>query len=114
MPQRTNRTDRRRRAPDHPAGVLPDRLDTTRLLVDRDDGRFEDGDAATANEDQRVRRAEIDRKLATPMQASCSHSTPTNTSRVARTLSQAATGSDSSSAVTSAAVSTNARAAGVR
>jgi hypothetical protein len=57
-----------RRATDHAACLLTDRLNPARYLIDCDDGRLEDGDSAAANEDESVRRAEIDRELATPLE----------------------------------------------
>ena len=65
MPERADRTNRRRRAPDHPARILADRLHGIRGFVDSDDGRLEHDDPLAANEDERVRRAEVDRQLPT-------------------------------------------------
>jgi hypothetical protein len=48
-------------------------MDPAGYLVDCDDGRLEDGNSAAANEDQRVRRAEIDRELATPLETPLCH-----------------------------------------
>jgi hypothetical protein len=43
-------------------------VDSAGYLVDCDDGRLEDGNAASANEDESVRSAKIDRELATPLE----------------------------------------------
>jgi hypothetical protein len=73
VPQRADRTDVRRRASDHAAGLLTDRVDTAGHFVDCDDGRLEDGNSTAANEDEGVRRAEIDRELATPLETPLCH-----------------------------------------
>ena len=73
VPQRADRADVRRRAPDHAARLLADRVDPAGHLVDCDDRRLEDGNPAAANEDESVRRAEIDRELATPLETPLCH-----------------------------------------
>ena len=73
VPQRADRADARGCASDHPARVLADRVDPARYLVDRDDGRLEHGNSLAANEDECVRRAEIDRELATPLEMPLCH-----------------------------------------
>jgi hypothetical protein len=71
--KRADRADGRRRTSDHAARLLADRVDPAGYLVDRDNGRLEDGDSAAANEDERVRRTEIDRELVTPLKTPLSH-----------------------------------------
>src|SRR5205807_5803026 len=73
VPERTDRTDRRRRASDHSPRLFADRVHGIRGLVDRDDGRLEHDDALAANEDERVRRAEVDRQLPTTGETLQSH-----------------------------------------
>ena len=63
----------RRRASDHAAGLLADRVDSAGHLVDCDDGGLEDGNSTAANEDEGVRRAKIDRELATPLETPLCH-----------------------------------------
>ena len=84
VPQRADRTDGRRRAPDHAARLLADRVDPARYLVDRDDGRLEHGNSLAANEDECVRRAEIDRELATPLKMPLCHRPSPNGSGMSR------------------------------
>ncbi len=62
--ERTNRLDRPRRAAEHPLGLDADGVDLVRARVDRDDRRLGQHDAATADVDERVRRAEVDRHVA--------------------------------------------------
>ncbi len=62
--QRADRLDRARRAAEHPLGLDADGVHLTGALVDRDDGRLREHDAAPAHVDERVRGAEIDRHVA--------------------------------------------------
>jgi len=64
VPERPDRSDRGRRPADHAARVGSDGLDLAGAVVDGDDGGLEDDDALAADEDKRVRGAEIDRELA--------------------------------------------------
>ena len=64
VPEWTDRPDRGRRPADHPARVGSDGLHLAAQLIDSDDGGLEDDDPLAANEDERVRGAEIDRELA--------------------------------------------------
>ena len=52
------------RAAEHPLGLDPDGVDLTGPRVDRDDARLRQHDAAAADVDERVGRAEIDRHVA--------------------------------------------------
>jgi hypothetical protein len=61
--ERPDRADRGRRPSDHPARVGSDRLHLAGPVVDRDDGWLEDDDSLAADEDERVRGAEIDREF---------------------------------------------------
>jgi hypothetical protein len=63
MAERSDRSDVRRRAPDHAPRLVADRVHLAGPLVDRDDGRLEQHDPLVALEDNRVRRAEIDCEL---------------------------------------------------
>ena len=62
--QRPDRLDRPGRAPQHPLGLDPDRVDLAAARVDRDDARLRQHDSAPADVDQRVGGAEIDRHVA--------------------------------------------------
>ena len=59
-----DRPDARRRAADHPLRFGADGMDIVRHVVERDDGRLEQNDPLTANVDDRVRGAEVDRDVA--------------------------------------------------
>ena len=52
------------RAPEHPLRLDADRVDLARALVDRDDGRLGEHDAAAAHVDERVGGAEVDGHVA--------------------------------------------------
>src|SRR5205085_1924739 len=73
VPKRADGANRRRCAADHPPSVLPDRVDAAGGLVDRYDGRLEDRNPLAANEYERIRRAEVDRKLAPSLETTLSH-----------------------------------------
>ena len=62
--QRPDRLDRSRRAAEHPLRLDADRVHLAGALVDRDDGRLREHDAAAAHVDERVRGAEVDRHVA--------------------------------------------------
>ena len=62
--QRPDRRDRARRAPEHPLRLDADGVDVARALVDRDDGRLGEHDAAAADVDERVGGAEVDGHVA--------------------------------------------------
>ena len=62
--QRTDRLDRPRRAAEHPLRLDADRVHLARALVDRDDRRLGEDDAAPAHVDERVRGAEVDGHVA--------------------------------------------------
>ena len=62
--QRPRRRDRRGRAADHALGVGPDGVDLARALVDRDDGRLGQHDAAAAHVHDRVRGPQVDGHVA--------------------------------------------------
>jgi hypothetical protein len=64
VPQRPRRANRRGRSADHPLGLGPDGVHPPRLLGDRDHRRLEEHDPAPADEDERVRGAEVDRHVA--------------------------------------------------
>jgi hypothetical protein len=66
--QRPGGANRRRRAADHPPGLGADGVHLAGLLGDRHHGRLEEHDPAAADEDQRVRGAEIDRHVAAAAQ----------------------------------------------
>ena len=57
--QRTDRLDRPRRAAEHPLRLDADGVHLARALVDRDDRRLRQDDAAPAHVDERVRGAEV-------------------------------------------------------
>ena len=61
--ERPDRADRPGRAPEHPLGLEPDRVDVAGRLVDRDDRRLAEHDPAPAHVDERVRGAEVDRHV---------------------------------------------------
>ena len=71
--ERADRADRRRRAPDHAASLLADRVNAPGYVVDRNDGRLEHRDALAPDEHERVRRAEINRKLTTSLETPLCH-----------------------------------------
>ena len=62
--QRADRGDRSRRAPEHALRLDADRVHLARALVDRDDRRLGENDAAAAHVDERVRGAEVDGHVA--------------------------------------------------
>ena len=62
--QRPHRDDVGRRAAEHALCLCPDGQHALRALVDRDDARLADDDAAVAHVDERVRSAEIDADIA--------------------------------------------------
>ena len=62
--QRADRGDRPRRAAEHPLRLDAHRMHLARALVDRDDGRLGEHDAAPADVDEGVRGAEVDRHVA--------------------------------------------------
>ena len=57
--ERADRGDRPRRASEHALGLDPDGVHLARALVDRDDGRLREHDAAPTHVDERVCGAEI-------------------------------------------------------
>jgi hypothetical protein len=93
--ERTDRADRRRSAPDHPASILTNRLNSVCAFVDRDDRRLEDDDPLATNEHERVRRAKVDRQLPTADEPPKDHRDPTETvvARLTRRQSSTATAS---------------------
>ena len=62
--ERADRRDRPGRAAEHALRLDADGVHFARALVDRDDGRLREDDAAAAHVDERVRGAEIDRHVA--------------------------------------------------
>jgi hypothetical protein len=62
--QRADRCDRPRRAAEHPLRLDADGVYLTRALVDRDNGRLGQHDAAPAHVHERVRRAQVDGHVA--------------------------------------------------
>ena len=58
--ERPDRGDRARRAPEHALRLDPDRVHVAGALIDRDDRRLGEHDAAAADVDERVGGAEID------------------------------------------------------
>ncbi len=62
--QRTNRLNRSGRAAEHPLRLHADRVHLARALVDRDDRRLRQDDAAPANVDEGVRGSEVDGHVA--------------------------------------------------
>ena len=54
----------RRRLPEHHLRFFPDGDDLPRLVIDRDNRRFRDHDAAAAHIDERIRRPEVDTDIA--------------------------------------------------
>ena len=52
------------RAAEHPLRLDPDRVDVAGALVDRDDRRLGEDDAASPDVDERVGRAQVDRHVA--------------------------------------------------
>ena len=62
--QRADRADRPRRAAEHPLRLEADRVHLAGALVDRDDGRLGEHDAAPAHVDERVGGAEVDGHVA--------------------------------------------------
>ena len=62
--QRADRGDRPGRAAEHALGLDPDGVHLARALVDRDDRRLGEHDAAAAHVDERVGCAEVDSHLA--------------------------------------------------
>ena len=58
--QRTDRLDRSRRAPEHALRLDADRVHLAGALVDRDDRRLAEHDAAPTHVDERVRGSEVD------------------------------------------------------
>src|SRR5207249_509328 len=73
VPKRTDRANCGGCTPDHPASLLADRVHGIGGLVDRNHGWLEDDDALAANEDERVRRTEVDRQFSTTREALQSH-----------------------------------------
>src|ERR687887_618795 len=63
--QRSDRLDVRRRAPDHPLGLVADREGRAGERVDRDDRRLVQDDAMPPNVDERVRGPEVDGHILT-------------------------------------------------
>ena len=63
--ERADRRDRARRAAEHALRLDADRVHLAGALVDRDDRRLGEDDAATAHVDERVGRAEVDGHVAT-------------------------------------------------
>jgi hypothetical protein len=70
-----------RRASDHATGLLADRMDSAGHFVDCYDGRLENGNPTAPNEDEGVRRAKIDRELATPLETPLCHRPLSNGTR---------------------------------
>ena len=62
--ERADRGDRAGRAPEHPLRLDADRMHLARALVDRDDGRLGEHDAAPADVDEGVGGAEVDGHVA--------------------------------------------------
>jgi hypothetical protein len=62
--ERPDRGDRPGRAAEHALRLDADRVHLAGALVDRDDGRLGEDDAAAAHVDERVRGAEVDRHVA--------------------------------------------------
>ena len=62
--QRADGRDRARRAAEHPLRLDADGVHLARALVDRDDRRLGEHDAAAAHVDERVRGAEVDGHVA--------------------------------------------------
>ena len=62
--ERADRGDRPRRAPEHPLRLDADGVHLARALVDRDDRRLGEHDAAPADVDERIRGAEVDGHVA--------------------------------------------------
>ena len=62
--ERPDRRDRARRAAEHALRLDADGVDVARALVDRDDGRLGEHDAAAAHVDERVGGAEVDGHVA--------------------------------------------------
>ena len=71
--QRPDRHDVARRPADHALGLDADSDDLAGVGVDRDDGRLIEHDASPADVDQSVRRAQIDRHVATEKRQLVAH-----------------------------------------
>jgi hypothetical protein len=61
VPERPNRPNVSRRAPDHPSRPITDRLHLSAPLINRDHRRLEQNNPSPALEDNRVGSAKIDR-----------------------------------------------------
>jgi hypothetical protein len=64
--QRADRADRPRRATEHPLRLYADRVHLSGALVDRDDARLGEDDAAPTHVDERVCGAEVHGHVAAP------------------------------------------------
>ena len=70
--ERADRRDRPRRAAEHPLRLDADGVHLAGALVDRDDGRLGEHDAAPAHVDERVRGPEVDGHVAAAEAPQCS------------------------------------------